>query len=222
MQQVHHLDDIVVKCDKPNCFLNLCVHTLAAAQELENNHHCPYPGGSTNYSWEVTMTLVERMWEMADEVFREMNSDKMKNLTETDYYLKDTLRGKLVGYCEMIALFMSPHFASTKEVANEVVKRSTAEDGYETPGIGSRRFETPPNEPNKYAKATQSQKPPPPAIKNVAMREQVKPEFNLSETDVTSIRDMHTMMPAEHLASAFNVSVEVIRWVTSHDIEDSL
>lgn len=204
------LDAVIVNCDKPNCYLNLTVYTDSAAEELRNHHDCPVAGGQSSYHWEVTMTLVERMWEMIDEEFKELETLKAKGVGSEEYVL---LRGKLRGYAEMLALFMSPYFKDANEITREVVKRSKAEADYETPGIGSRRFETPPNEPNKYAVATQHSKPPSPKI---AIREQTVPQHNLTDDEMASIKETAVMMPAEHLAAAFGVSVEVIRYVAAH------
>lgn len=161
------------------------------------------------------MTLVERMWEMIDQEFAILESDYMQNLTESDYNERDTLRGKLRGMAEMIALFMSPYFKDANEVTREVVKRKRMRDSgeaYETPGIGNRRFETPPNDPSKYAQSTQHSRPPAPKIEYVSKR-QVDLSHNLTDAEVTAIKSqMETgMIAPDMLAGAFGVSVDVIR-----------
>lgn len=204
LSQLKEPEHYLAHCDVKGCYLHVGVWTMEAAVQLLDHHQCPYYGGETRISWEIVITtLVERMWEMADEGY-----EKLITATEPD----DKLKGELRGYAEMIALFMSPYFKSANEIVHEVVKRwkmKEAGERYETPGIGARMYETPPNEPNKYARVSQATKPPPEPIVHVSKQT----KHNLSDSDCATIRETMQagMMTAEMMAPAFGVTPAIIR-----------
>lgn len=93
-------------------------------------------------------TLLQRMW---DELDATMNS--LKNDAPGSPELNE-LKVRARAQAEFIAMFMVPHFRTANEVAKEAMRRYQARQGgdkeYETPGLGTRRFEPPPGV-NKYA-----------------------------------------------------------------------
>jgi hypothetical protein len=120
-----------------------------------SNHQCPHDGGKTKFAWEITMTLVELMWARADAQYVAFAA------AEHDSPAMYTEGGKLRGIVEMIAIFMTPHFANGDEVAREVIKRAKAKvagETYETPGLGSRIYEMPRYEPSAAHKETQTKR----------------------------------------------------------------
>lgn len=86
-------------------------------------------------SWTVTKTLVQQMWEKLDVEYESlvMSGD-------------ESWKHKARSTAECIAIFMPPHFRTADEVVKEAVKRFKAKEAgedYETPGLGTRRYETP-------------------------------------------------------------------------------
>lgn len=95
-------------------------------------------------------TLLQQLWDKADAALLELMgwSSHHENTPESELD-RQVLRGKLMGYCEALALYMVPHFRTDIEVANEVVKRyqkKEAGEEYETAGLGSRTYEPPPGD----------------------------------------------------------------------------
>jgi len=153
-------DNYLVTCTVRLCYVHVCKATLELATEHEQNHKCPQSNGQTHYSWEITMTLVETMWAILDNEF-----DKLIALNSERDGKNDDLRAfaqhRLRGMAEMTALYMSPHFRDADEIAREVVHRKQMRDAgqpYETPGIGSRRYEMPRYEPSAAHKETQTKR----------------------------------------------------------------
>lgn len=131
----------VFRCPKENCYYAVSADTEEAAAEKRDAHKCPYQGGITHIGGSITVTLVEDMWEKADRAFADFLEEGMSpDLAKQ--------RGGIVrGMCEMIAIWMPPHFTTGNEVGKELQKRRAmfeAGEQYETAGLHGRRFEPPP------------------------------------------------------------------------------
>lgn len=114
-------------------------------------------------------TLLQRMWDLLD---KEMDSIfKYQDKSEQGVFLHKT---RARAQAEMIALFMTPHFTTADGIAVEARRRYNArQEGtpdydpeYETPGLGSRRYQPPPGI-DKYSPSRTEKKAPTPKVKNV-------------------------------------------------------
>lgn len=93
-------------------------------------------------------TLVQRMWDMLDETM----SSLMNPPGDPE---KRDLKIRARAQAEFIAMFMKPHFTTADMIAVEARRRYNArQEGtpeydpeYETPGLGTRRYEPPPGTP---------------------------------------------------------------------------
>jgi hypothetical protein len=127
----------IFTCSKPNCWYSVSATTEAAAIE-RGKHKCPRVAGITHFGASVTLTLLEEAWIAADRVYERVSTE---DLDDKKMLL---LRGELNGYCKFLAMFSKPYFGTAKEVGDEIRKRHnmrTAGEDYETPGLGSRRYE---------------------------------------------------------------------------------
>lgn len=136
------------ECNQPNCFRRLTFKTLEQAQLEQTNHKCPWWGGETKVAWSVTQTLVQQMWEKLDLAFQPIAQGMG---TE-----KDKARARAIAEC--IAIFMPPFFTTADDVVREAVRRHKADEAgedYETPGLGSRRYEGAMRQAEQHASATE-------------------------------------------------------------------
>lgn len=128
------------QCPQPNCYYAVSGRTEESVREQEAKHKCPYQGGLTKIAGSITVTLVEDMWAKADLAYAAMSED---GITSDEAKRR---QGVVRGMCEMIAIFMPPHFRTGNEVGKELLKRAAnaaAGERYTSPGIGSRRYEVP-------------------------------------------------------------------------------
>lgn len=191
-------------CTQPNCYYNVCAKTEEEARNVEATHKCP-SYANVKYSAEITMTLVGQMWEMADKAYEDfINADL--SVVDGDKY--NQMKGRLRGHCDMLAIFMQPHFRTSDEIGREVVKRSRAKLGgdteYETAGLGGRRFEMPGTDK-------------PRAGGNVPAAKITKVEPVLSEENKKAILFAldSGMFTPEQVAKTYKVSVETINSLKS-------
>ena len=123
-------------CPEPNCYRHLTFKTLEEAEAEQSDHGCPNVGGPTKVSWSVTRTLVEQLWDKLDVEY--------ELIVEKKAVYIDTTKGRARAFAEAIAIFMPPFFSTADEVIREAGSRYRAKkDGeqYDTPGLGSRRYE---------------------------------------------------------------------------------
>ena len=87
-------------------------------------------------------TLLQRTWDMLD---AELDAIIANQFGDEAEILKHKTRARAIA--EVLAMFMVPHFETADEIAKEAGRRHKAKlDGdteYETPGLGSRKFEPP-------------------------------------------------------------------------------
>lgn len=142
LAQANPLPDVIAhpwifRCPKANCYYAVSSATRESAEKQEREHKCPYQGGITKIAGSITMTLVEDMWAKADKAYAAIADDGIGS--------EEVLKRKGVarGMAEMIAIFSAPHFRTGDEVVRELMKRAAGGSEYQTPGLGSRRFEPP-------------------------------------------------------------------------------
>lgn len=179
------------ECDKPHCNWR----RLIKPEELEHekvNHRCPNQCGETKVSWSVTKTLVQQVWDKLDAAIEGIHEDKV-----SPEYHKHRARA----FCEVLAIFMVPHFTTADEVGQEAMRRYRAkQEGdltYETAGLGSRRYETPadarrrPVDATGAGAATQARG----RGSRAAAGAPRKAPIRLSEADQMGIKNAHAGMP---------------------------
>lgn len=147
-------------------------------------------------------TLVYKMWEGADKAYDALQALKGADLSKTDEIA--LAKGVVTGYCECLALFMHPHFKTPLEVANEIIRRAEArksgDTSYETPGLGTRRFDSPPGvERERPRKAVPPQKPPAAA-------------YSASTIEAIKLANRQNY-PLEKIAEIFGGTVEQVKAV---------
>lgn len=102
------------------------------------------PNGEVRMTVQMTAgpTLLQRTWDLLD---AEMNAIIANQFGDDDILLKHKTRARAIA--EVLAMFMVPHFSTPEDIAREAQRRHLARvDGdteYETPGLGSRRYEPP-------------------------------------------------------------------------------
>lgn len=194
----------VFRCPKPNCYYAVSAQSEEEARTQEREHQCPYQGGVTHFGWGVTVTLVEDMWHKADAAYLRITEE---NLSAEELAKR---KGVVRGMCDMIAIFMVPHFKTADEVGRELLKRAAAHQAgeeYETPGLGGRRYEPPPGE-NKYLQNRST-----PAVKESTPPSKSK----LSEADTESIKFAFEsgMFTKEQISKTYGVSVATVEQLVS-------
>lgn len=212
----------LVTCTLRLCYLHVCRPNSELATEHERNHKCPEPGGSTHYSWEITMTLVEKMWELLDSEYELLEEARILSNGNGEGYA--AIKGRLRGMAIMTALFMSPHFGDANEIAREIMNRKRMRDAcepYETPGIGSRRYEMPRYEPSAEHKATQTQRA---SVQEIAARDvprthqqpKAKPVAKIVGIDAetrAAIAGLKGFAEANEVATIYGVAVEDVETI---------
>lgn len=206
------------------------MHVAATSQEhaeqIRDTHKCPYAGGETRWSWDVTKTLVEQIWDKLDAEMVKIKSAPTSSAEQVDV-LQATQRAR--AFAEVLAIFMVPHFRTADDIAREAAKRYKAKqagEDYETPGLGSRRYETAANVPRSAAPGWH---PAPdggytsdPAQAGyarrggrTATRTATKPEVKLGEKEQTAIKFAHEsgMFKVADLAKTYGVSEAVINQI---------
>lgn len=134
------------KCPAPNCELQ-----VLTPGGLPTSHKCPHYTLEIRISWmSYGPSLLQQLWNKADNTYMELLGWSSTHEPTPEAELdRQVLRGKLIGYCDALALYMVPHFTTQNEIANEIVKRyqkSEAGEEYETAGLGSRTYEPPPGD----------------------------------------------------------------------------
>lgn len=187
-------------CTQPNCYFRVCAKSEEEARHAEATHKCPsYP--SIKYSWEITVTLVEKLWAMADKAYEDFITADL-SVMDGDKY--NQLKGRLRGICDSLAVFMVPHFTTGDEIGREVVKRSkvklAGDTEYETPGLGGRRLEMPAA--SNPRQAEKSKPAPKPVI-----------EATLTDSNKKAILFAleSGMFTEEQVAKTYSVSVDTVR-----------
>lgn len=171
-----------------NCRQAHCHFVVASRTQDPVAHSCPYPGGTTTYGPEYTMSLLSECWEHLDSVVARIIEEP--NSHDAEYN-----KAYANGLAYMLAKFMNPHFTTPQEISKEAAKRyknRKAGVEYETPGIGSQRY-IPPRlaEPTKRAPLTRS-------------TQQVRA---LSEKETQGILNGKDFFPAEQVAQMYSVPV---------------
>lgn len=181
----------IFSCPKKGCYWHVAAASEHHAMKERDTHPCPWPGGETKVSWSVAKTLVEQMWEMLDVEFSVLAAEDFKN---------EVRKARARAIAECIALFMKPHFVTADDVIREAKKRHENGEEYETPGLGSRRYETEPPYTTGAVKPRRSA-PKPPAP---------KPAKQLDEQTAKAIRFAleSKMFTPEELAKTYSISVE--------------
>lgn len=213
------------KCDQPHCFYSVCADSEQAAEQIKSEHPCPYAGGESHYSWSVTVTLVEQVWEKLDA--------EMDNLMKTPSGHANTIaiKARLRAFAEVLAIFMTPHFTSADDIAREAGRRYKNRDDetYETAGLKSRRFEAPPSLQSKAqgwshagtGYTSQPEQASSPEMKRQTPGSRAKQPgvgstvaHKLNETEVASVKLFASNgFTPEQLAKAHGVSVAVINGI---------
>lgn len=193
------------RCPKPNCYYAVSAASQEEAVRHESDHKCPYQGGVTHVGWGVTVTLVEDMWHKADAAYLRITEE---DISEVELAQR---KGTVRGMCEMIAIFMVPHFKTGNEVGRELMKRAAAHqagEDYETPGLGGRRYEPPPGE-SKYLQDRKT-----PAVTEVAPPKQ---KTKLTPDEIASIKFAldSGMFTKEQIAKTYNISVAAVQLLIS-------
>jgi hypothetical protein len=145
-------------------------------------------------------TLLQQYWDELDRVVALL----MQNKPEPSYSDEWT-KGYARGLAFTLSLLMVPHFRTQDEIIREAIKRKQMLDAgeeYDTPGLGSRRFEPPPGD-NKLATSPPKAAPP---VKPT-------PRITLTEEDQEEVRN--SPMPAQLLASAYECSIAEIEYIQS-------
>jgi hypothetical protein len=184
-------------CPKDNCYYAVSAQSKEEAEKIREEHECPYIGGITHIGSSVTATLLEQAWEKADLVYDRLCS------AETEEQSKP-LAAQLNGMCQVIALFMPPLMRTPAEVGTEIRKRKNMRDAgehYETPGLGSRRYESATAGKPRQMPAAER------ATKVLSEQERKAIKFAMDSK----------MFKAEQLAATYDVTVEVINAVAAED-----
>lgn len=203
------------RCPEPHCFFCVSAKTEQEAQKLLDDHRCPYTGGVTKIGWSVTKTLLEQVWDMADECYV-----KLKDL-EKDWIddqisprRSGAVKGELNGYCKMLAIFMVPHFSTPKEVGLELERRfeNKEDPDYETAGLGTLRFQPPPP-PQKPVKVTTNTRRRYTESEQPDDTPKVKPPLKIKHADFERIRKLKGQAPADQVALMFKRTAEEIEQI---------
>lgn len=225
-------------CSNPNCYRRLTFKTIEEAYLDEANHKCPW-GIDLKVAWSVTKTLVEQMWDKLD---TEMDWIKGHHDPETQAWTFDPESGprkvRARAIAECIQIFMTPFFETANEVAAEAARRHKArvegDKEYETPGLGSRRYEGAVRQSEQHASAAEGwyQSPDggytsnPERAGEKAVRTRGRSTSTgqvditkLTEQEQTAIKAAHEQMPTVFtptvLAKQYGVSVAVVNAVIS-------
>lgn len=213
------------QCSEPGCWYRLLL------EEFESwAHKCPH-GGDTHYGLSVTMSLVSQCWEDLDELMDQLMipAGKVENpklgqsiWRSTDDHIKyERVKGQARGMAVLLARFMVPFFSTPDDIAKEAKRRWEARqrgEDYETPGLGSRKFEFPSDDKYKGRTpvATLGTRKSAGARWKTPTREAVSkdaelPFGKLSERDRAAILGMKDKMTEDELASIYGTNNGMIR-----------
>jgi len=152
------------------------------------------PSNRTRISWmSYGPTLLQQTWDKLDFLM-----DELKDIDRGDYNT-DAIKGEMRGVAFVLSLFMQPHFTTVQDIAREAKKRyemRQAGEEYESPGLGSRTYEPPPND-NKYAE------------KPVRVTKPI--EVNVSPEDKALIIGSLAALDNETLAIMFSVPEDYVQ-----------
>lgn len=163
------------------------------------------PGGEKKVTNQVTAgpTLLQRTWDMLDEVMvaiMEPPGDPEKHDAQ--------IRARAIA--DVLAMFMVPHFKTRDEISAEAVRRYQAKQNgdteYETPGLGSRRYEAPPGSPIRGSIESRETKAP--AKKRSAFK--AGPKLDPAQVEFCKKALGDGTLDAATLAGMFKVPVSVI------------
>jgi hypothetical protein len=188
-------------CTEANCFWHISCASEEDAIRQQQEHACPWWGGETKVSWTVTRTLVEQMWDKLDTEFYKIVHDGLDSV-------ENKARARAIAEC--IAIFSPPHFRTADEVVAEAKRRYEAEQAdeeYETPGIGSRRYEI--AEQWNKDRRTDGYTTDPNRTKPAA------PSVNVDQKTSEAIRfaSESGMFTEEQIAKTYGISVAVVKQV---------
>jgi hypothetical protein len=185
-------------CPKPNCYRRLTFKSFEKAKLEEVNHSCPYWGGETKVSWSVAKTLVQQLWDKLDIEYSLIVESQAQNPDET--------KGRARAFAESIAIFMPPFFSTADDVVREAGRRYKADkagEQYETPGLGSRRYEGAIREDSKHTPRSTKQAPNQTSIGAVDEQTRKAIEFALDSG----------MFSAEELSKTYKLSIDVVKLI---------
>jgi hypothetical protein len=197
------------QCPEPNCFWAVAADSKEQAESIRITHPCPFWGGPTRISGEITMTLVQQMWDRADFVMDELTANMALQESEpNDERAAEILKqqGRLRGFAEFLAIFMQPHFSTEEECAQEIRRRWRARQNgdtdYVTKGLAARRYELPRTE----------DKPPIGSPGRPRLPQPTTAQHSLSEQEVKAIKfaAQSSMFTQAELAKTYKVPESVI------------
>lgn len=185
-------------CPKPNCYMHLTVKTLEEAEQIAREHKCPR-SGDTKIGWEVTKTLVQKVWDMLD----------VEYIFAIDDAAGELHRGRARALAEVLALFMDPFFTNADDVIREARRRYNAHksgEEYVTPGLESRRYDFP----STVAEPIRRSYGPPKSTGSTALDKEIA---KVSEADKGGIKlAMESgMFQADEVARMYKISASAVQ-----------
>jgi hypothetical protein len=208
-----------VRCPVRYCYYAVCATTEEQARQKLRDHKCPYSGGTTKIGWSMTKTLVEKVWDRADELYAQLQDFKERFVdAETSPRVFCPVRGGVKELCWTLSIFMVPHFTTPKEVADELARRYDAKKNgdtdYQTAGLGELRYSPPPGTPYKYRGTEASQPPKQSAPARVQRDYHEKPKptgKKWKQADWEAVRSTKDKgFPAEKIAQLYRTTAEEI------------
>lgn len=204
------------RCPAPFCFYVIMAPDEATLDERIEKHKCPwFGGGTTTYSWGVMSdSYIGPIWEMLD---REVDIIKGGgDPTRTDDQIRQDMqmsRYKARGLAEALGVLMAPFFTTANEIVKEAIVRwekRQAGENYETPGLGRLKWKRVDLDHDPSSPSWLTQEHDPAFVKTPAAQVAAKPSHSLSPETVALIK-ASSNFPAEILATAYGVTVEVIK-----------
>lgn len=165
------------------------------------------PSGEKKVTNQVTAgpTLLQRTWDMLD---AELEAIIANQFGDDDVIAKHKNRARAIA--EVLAMFMVPHFTTADEIAQEASRRHQAklngDTEYETPGLGSRRYEPPPGSPIRGGMESRETKAP--ARKRSAFKS--GPKLDPAQVEFCKKALSDGTLDAPTLAGMFKVPVAVV------------
>lgn len=184
----------ILRCRGRGCYYAVTVASEEAGHREEKNHKCPRTG-QTRIAWTVYgPSLLEKTWAELDRITALLfNGEKSE---ENIGYAR--------GLAFTLSLFMVPHFTTPADIAREASKRykmKAVDETYETPGLGTRKYEPPPGDFK--------------TDRNGAERAKVmatKPKGKqLSDTEEAAIKHAAVMFSPEELAKTYGITVARVK-----------
>lgn len=185
----------VFTCSRPHCTLR-----VAVSEPVEPKHNCPYSGGTSTYGWSITVTLVEKMWKSLDSIMDEIALLETNQDDVDDLIFEANIKGRARGMADMIAIFMHPYFENTNEIAREAQRRLRARQAndatYETRGMNTLRYTSPPTDVDKYKREPKKEE-----------------KLPVSEEEAVKIRKAYGTFPTDMLAKAYNITEAQVKMI---------